>query len=538
VAGFRNPKPPTLGSLFSGIGGFDLGFEQAGFKTLWQVEKEPFANAVLATHWPKVKRFTDVRKVGKRNLEKVDCIAAGVPCQDVSVAGKRAGLAGARTGLFFEFARILQELRPTWFIFENVPGLFSSNKGRDFAEILRVLMVECGYGVSWRVLDSRYFNVAQRRERVFIVGRFGKPCPAEILFESPSGAGNPAKGRKAWQNIANSLTEGSGRVGSKGCDDGANNIAGALGGGDNGTGRRTEYDPNLAVTLSSGNGDKSRYAGRRREDDFNIVSHSLTNSRNGRLDPNGETFVCNAISPVRGGADDNDAQGNHIVAHALRSADGHHGRSSPRGDGSDNLVTSIQDVRGGTRDRTDSGQGIGISAPGAPMYTLSKTEQHAVAFAENQRGEVRTSDVAPQLSAGGGKPGSGYPAVAYPLRENAHNNSDGGSVNLAYALRKDPGGTGQAHNCTYIIDEERSGEQFEPAAKVDGAVQRNADDGAPLDADRVRDLAGISEEMDDSLPKGMDSPRYRALGNAVTVSTVRWIAERLKKAHMSFGIRK
>ena len=119
---------------------------------------------------------------------------AGVPCQDVSVAGKRHGLAGKRTGLFYEFARILKGLRPYWFVFENVPGLLSSNQGRDFAEILRVLMVECGYGVCWRVLDSQFFGVAQRRRRVFIVGHLGKPCPPEILFESTGGSGGSVMG--------------------------------------------------------------------------------------------------------------------------------------------------------------------------------------------------------------------------------------------------------------------------------------------------------------------------------------------------------
>ena len=134
---------------------------------------------------------------GYTYLPWVDLICAGVPCQDVSVAGKRAGLKGERTGLFFQFARILRELRPTWFVFENVPGLLSSNGGRDFAEVLRVLMVECGYGVSWRVLDSQFFRVAQQRRRLFIVGRFGKPCPAEILFERETGSIVSPAGRAA-----------------------------------------------------------------------------------------------------------------------------------------------------------------------------------------------------------------------------------------------------------------------------------------------------------------------------------------------------
>ena len=218
----------TLGSLFSGIDGFGLGFERAGFNLIWQVERDKFCRRVLRSHWPTVHRFADVRKVGAHNLKPVDCITAGVPCQDVSVAGKRAGLAGKRTGLFFEFARILRELRPAWFVFENVPGLLSSNGGRDFAEVLRVLMVECGYGVSWRVLDSRYFGVAQRRRRVFIVGCLGKPCPASILFDSASGERDFAPRRKERARVATPLTHGSGVTG-------------------NAPGRRREADENIVA---------------------------------------------------------------------------------------------------------------------------------------------------------------------------------------------------------------------------------------------------------------------------------------------------
>jgi DNA (cytosine-5)-methyltransferase 1 len=165
-------------------------------------------------------------------LPWVDLICAGVPCQDVSIAGKRAGLKGKRTGLFFQFARILKELRPTWFVFENVPGLFSSNEGRDFATVLRVLMVECGYGVCWRVLDSQYFGVAQRRRRLFIVGHFGKPCPAEVLFEPESLPRSPAQKRTQEAQVASPLTSGIGVRGKP-------------------SGRRMEDDFNLAVLTAS-----------------------------------------------------------------------------------------------------------------------------------------------------------------------------------------------------------------------------------------------------------------------------------------------
>ena len=186
-----------VGSLFAGIGGFDEGLRQAGMESSWQVEKEPFCLKVLKT------RFPERRTSGRYSyLPWVDLICAGVPCQDWSVAGKRAGLSGTRSSLVYQFARILYELRPTWFLFENVPGLLSSNDGRDFAEVLRLFMVKCGYGIQWRVLDSQFFGVAQRRRRLFIVGRFGKPCPPEILFEPEGGPGDSPQSAEARPDVA------------------------------------------------------------------------------------------------------------------------------------------------------------------------------------------------------------------------------------------------------------------------------------------------------------------------------------------------
>ena len=198
-----------FGSLFSGIGGFDLGLERAGMECAWQVELDFYAGDILRRHWPNVKHLGDVKNVGKTNLDPVDLICGGFPCQDLSVAGRRAGLAGERSGLWFEYHRILEELRPGWCIIENVPGLLSSNKGKDFAVILRGL-VELGYGVSWRVLDSQYFGVPQRRRRVFIVGSLGNGRSAEVLFEPEGGEGDSATSGEAGEGIAYALAAGAG----------------------------------------------------------------------------------------------------------------------------------------------------------------------------------------------------------------------------------------------------------------------------------------------------------------------------------------
>jgi len=195
----------TVGSLFSGIGGFDLGLERAGWEVRWQLENDSFCNAILERHWPGVARYGDITEINTDELEPIDLLCGGFPCQDLSVAGARAGLAGERSSLFFELARIAGALRPRWLLVENVPGLFSSSDGRDFGVVLSTL-AEFGYGLAWRVLDSQYFGVAQRRRRVFIVGHLGSPCPPEILFESESLCGDTPPSREAGEGVADPIT--------------------------------------------------------------------------------------------------------------------------------------------------------------------------------------------------------------------------------------------------------------------------------------------------------------------------------------------
>jgi len=204
-------------SLFSGIGGFDLGFERAGIECVAVCEIDKNAQSVLRRRFPNAQLFDDVRKVGKGTHERksIDLVCGGFPCQDVSIAGKRAGLAGERSGLWFEFARVIDELEPQWVVIENVPGLLSSNGGRDFAVIVRWL-AQRGYGVAWRVLDAQYFGVPQRRRRVFIVGSFGDGRAAEVLFEQDSSCGDNPPSREAGKDVAYSLRANPSHSGDKG----------------------------------------------------------------------------------------------------------------------------------------------------------------------------------------------------------------------------------------------------------------------------------------------------------------------------------
>ena len=201
-------------SLFAGVGGFDLAMQRQGVKVVASVEIDKKCNEVLAKHFPEATQFTDVTTVKGEDLinagftPSTGIITGGFPCQDLSVAGKRAGLAGARSGLFWEIARIVEETQSEYFIIENVPGLLSSNKGADFGVVIGT-MADLGYSVGWRVLDAQYFGVPQRRKRVFIVGRRGSDStsPAEILFNSKGRRGSAPQEQQERQTITGSVTE-------------------------------------------------------------------------------------------------------------------------------------------------------------------------------------------------------------------------------------------------------------------------------------------------------------------------------------------
>ena len=251
-------EPLRYLSLFSGIGGFDLGFDRAGMVCAGQVEYDAAARSVLARHWPDVKRMNDVREVKGDEFGATDVICGGFPCQDVSVAGRRAGLAGERSGLWFEFHRLIDRVRPRWVVIENVPGLLSSHGGRDFAVILRGL-VECGYGVAWRILDAQYFGVAQRRRRVFIVGSLGSGRTAEVLFEREGGAGDIAESRGQRPEVAGTLAPGAHPDGFNGNDaDRGMLVTATLNSGGNNGGFRTEPGEHLiAIPLRAEGHDAS-----------------------------------------------------------------------------------------------------------------------------------------------------------------------------------------------------------------------------------------------------------------------------------------
>ncbi len=409
----------TIGSLFAGVGGFDLGFERAGFMTRWQVEIDPAASGVLAHHWPDVPRYADVCEVDGAAIEPVDVITFGSPCQDLSVAGQRRGLAGAHSGLYFEAIRIIREMRdatngrrPAFALWENVPGAHSSLFGRDYGAALDAL-AECGaLDIAWRILDSQYFGLAQRRRRVFTLADFGGERAGEILALADSLRGHPPPRRTAGQAIAGTL----GRV--------------ASGGG----GHRLDLDSAGAYIVEGhgrgiANGLTARYA-------------------NGPDSDATDTLILVGAEGVRDtlradgfdASEDGTGRGTPIVACRWWQGAGTDEDRSPSGTVSDGHVPAVAFTNRG-HDSGDVGETLRAASHGAiPM---------AVAFAERTRDGGRTLETQNELAYAVTNPGAG--GTSHSLRVAIHttgyqgdrvNESDGTWTTLSAQNANNGGGAG------------------------------------------------------------------------------------------------
>ena len=376
----------TVVSLFDGIGGFPLAFERAGAKTVAAVEIDKAAAAISGRHFPRATQFDDVTKVTGDDLRAVGfvpergIITAGWPCQDLSVAGRRAGLAGARSGLWWEVVRLLDETRARWFVGENVPGLLSSNDGRDMGAVVGALG-ELGYGFAYRVLDAQWFGVPQRRRRVFFVGHLGSPFTqaAEVLFECEGGAGDSEAG-------------GGTRPG----------VAGAARGGvdDAGPVCATGHTHTHTLTASAAKMASEDGTGR----GIPIVTHV-------------DTHTHTPVSTLQGGGkrgyriDAESAAGGHlIVTHTLTKSDG---CCSEDGTGRGTPIVALGFHA--TQDPISTDEQvpcIGSKSTGNGVMVTPLALRGRDGGAEFEIGpEGREGETVGALSLGGGKPGQGYPAV-------------------------------------------------------------------------------------------------------------------------------
>jgi DNA (cytosine-5)-methyltransferase 1 len=479
---------PTAVSLFAGVGGIDAALERAGFRVVAAVEINPAARGVLRERFPDVALFDDVTEVSGDQLRAAGfvarggLVAAGWPCQDFSVAGRRLGLGGARSGLWVQVDRLLAELRPAWFLGENVPGLLSAvcscpgtgehwrwsrpvdadDGDTDYVEVetpcdqphpvpggacgsgrcmelhggamgtVLGSLGERGYGFAYRVLDAQHFGVPQQRRRVYIVGHLGdRAAPVQVLLEPEGGDGDPAPGGTSRQGVA-------------------------------------------AITASSaGSG-------------------------------------C--------GADDNDAQGGRLIASTLMADSPTSYRVGPDEATAGHLIaTTLTTNSGASYDDQQTGQLI--------PFDLAQ-----VTSGEN-RSNPRPGAPCPSLAA------TGRPYVAHALRADPGGTGQGHNGNfVAHTLTTNPQGGGRRQEDDYNVithtltadgadgadaSEDGTG-RGTPLVPMETAVRRLT----PLECERLQGQPDGWTAVSDGRPQA-DSPRYRQIGNSVAVPVVEWIARRI-----------
>jgi DNA (cytosine-5)-methyltransferase 1 len=486
VTGWQGEKAVIrYGSVCSGIEAATVAWHGLGWEAAWYSEIEPFPSAVLAHHYPTVPNYGDMTKFEEWPDEPINLLVGGTPCQSFSVAGLRKGLADPRGNLMLTYGAIARRYRPEWLVWENVPGVLSSNGGRDFGTFLGML-AELGYGFAYRVLDAQYFGVAQRRRRVFVVGHLGSWQRATaVLFESYSLQGHPAPSREQGKDVAGTIAA---RFGSS-----RNNI-------------EEVAPPQTAFTTSSiaeyreGVGTLRANGGDLGGGSETLIANTLTAGIGRRYDGETDTFALafpwqSALDPI--GQPDNISgtliknQTMAVAAYPMHGGMiGRQEQNGPSGSGFGDAddpsytLTAGGQVRHGvavtqpipidTMNHLGRGDhhSFGDFQPGGPSYTLTKGHSHAVA-----------QPVASDQTAG-------------TLRANL--------------------GSGWRSNGTPV-------------------------EGVAIQAMQVRRLTPVECERLQGFPDGYtnipwrkaaespDGPRYKALGNSMAVPVMAWIGKRIQQ---------
>ena len=536
--------------LCTGMSAATVAWHSLGWKPIAFSEIDPAACALLRHRYPETPNWGDMTKFKEWPDAAVDVLVGGTPCQSFSVAGLRKGLADPRGNLMLTYLAIADRYRPTWLVWENVPGVLSSESGRDFGTFLGALG-ELGYGWAYRSLDAQYFHLAQRRERVFVVGCLGGwPRAAEVLFERESMQGYPAPRRQARKDVAPTLsarTRGGGGLGTDfDCDGGLVCLESGQANADGGIG--------LSTTLTCLH-------------EAPIIIHALradgfdaSEDGTGRGTPLVPVFAMQTSHGSQHGLGVSDDGS----MYTLESAGPHAVAFNNTGNGWWEKAESAATVRkgdeaggGGARESTliafsskDHGSDAGDISP--TLRSMGHDGSHAngggqvaVAFQENQRAEVVMSEVAYPLKVGDGKPGQGYSAVAFRTAE------DGAAYYEGDASA--PLTTNTDSSANVIVEEPYTlairGRAVESSleARQDGTANAiltptggrgGIGVGAIHQGWAVRRLTPRECERLQGFPddyslvpfrgKPMaDGNRYKMLGNSMAVPVMRWIGERI-----------
>jgi DNA (cytosine-5)-methyltransferase 1 len=461
----------VYGSVCSGIEAASVAWHPLGWRAAFLSEIEPFPRAALAHHYPDVPLHGDFTTIEAGQYEPIDLLVGGTPCQSFSVAGLRGGLADDRGNLALQFLRLADRLRPRWVVWENVPGVLSSNDGRDFGSILGGL-AELGYGWAYRVLDAQFFGIPQRRRRVFVVGCLGDWRRAvAVLFERHSLSGHPAPRREAGQaapTIPSRSTAGGGLGTDFDCDGGYQpSVAGALGTEVPGSRQRADASDNLLVAR---------------------VLHVSGDQANSEVNMDlAGTLNCTEVhGVVYGWNGDETPKWGREVSETLRAEQG--------------------------------GEGLGVAIPFDTTQITSP-----VAFTQNSRSEVRliggSGDVTAPVTSEPGAQCQNY--VALPLAAGAHppavafqpryvRNGRGAPDEVAAALTGEAGRTGKGDSAQCVT--------------TGMAVRRLT----PRECERLQGFPDDYTLIPYRGKPAADGPRYKALGNSMAVPVMRWIGERIQ----------
>lgn len=448
----------TMGSLLSGSGGFELAGSIFGIRPIWASEIEPFPILVTTKNFPEMKHLGDINKLNGADLEPVTIIAGGSPCQDMSIAGKREGLDGSRSNLFREQIRIIKEMResdraagrtgtqirPRYMVWENVPGAFSSNKGKDFQAVLQEIVsitdeesnvplppkgkwqtAGCIMGdhftIAWRVLDAQYWGVPQRRKRIYLVADFGGNTAPKILFEREGLSGNFTKSREAWQRTAGDIKTGTHKTGTDDveCYDISDRRRVA---------DKSEVSPTLTTKMGTGGNNVPIVLENHPQDSrVTIAEDGNVPTLTSRMGTGGGN-VPMIMNEVRAVDQRNLSLGNDksetlhgsghgssvgtiiepMALHITQDPTVFEGKTpcltqgNPKtGQATVGVAIPIADKAtrykggGSTRNNDGSANGLGIGEPGAPANTLTAADRHGVAcFAQQAIGEYEESEKA------------------------------------------------------------------------------------------------------------------------------------------------
>jgi DNA (cytosine-5)-methyltransferase 1 len=499
----------------------------------------------------------DFTKIGKDDVGAIDLLAGGTRCQSFSVAGKRGGLDDPRGNLTIEFARLADRLRPLWVVWENVPGILSIDGGRTFGAFLRML-VECGYGIAYRILDARHFGVPQRRRRVFVIGHLGEwRGPAAVLLERSCLSGYPPPRREARQGVAGGVEVGpaGGRLTdtaptiNAGCKDGL--VRNQLGAGVLSSIDETSH------CLNAGG------IGRQDFETEILIAHSLSadgfdasEDGTGRGTPMVPVAICTAHTQSNGSDFSDD------VAHTLESgasqavAFAQNTRDEVRLYGGDGKTVGALAAQRGAKQQSyvafsakNHGADAGEVAP--TLRSMRHDHSHpngggqiAIAFSQNQSGDVLAHDVMHSLGTSQNATGRNAATVAFPLHGSDGTASAASSTEVAGSIRTRAPRSIENSSTTAVSQEQAVAwsEELRASTDVAGTLQRGGD-GGPVDGVMTPQMAmrrltpreckrlqGFPDDYTLIEYRGKlaaDGPRYKALGNSMAVLVMRWIGQRI-----------